>query len=257
MGLFDFFKSSDEKSGGPSKPAPQKSASPRELARLARVAADKLAQDYDRQDAIAQLGRMASADAARALFRRFDWAMDPSITDQDEKEAAADGIVEAGDAALQPLRDYCARADSLNWPLRILERVVPAERLTEELLGLLDQFDTEYVRNPEPKIQLLGALAAHPCAEVRVAVEPFLGDMAEPVRFAAVDAVLAMNDRESVVALVPVLAEDESLRVRNRIALGLSQRAWPVHESLRAACAAALPDGYVLDAEGRVIARKA
>ena len=35
--------------------------------------------------------------------------MEPSITDQEEKESAMRGIVSAGEAALEPIRAYCRR----------------------------------------------------------------------------------------------------------------------------------------------------
>lgn len=242
MGLFDFL--SKKKDAAPS-------AKPKEIARLERLVANKLSQDYDRQEAITELCKLATAESAAALLKRFDWSLDPSITDQDEKENCVRGIVAAGEAALEPIREYCRKASSLTWPLRALKGIVPPENQVEELLSLLDQFDTEYVRNVEPKLQLLKELGDRPSEEVRVAVEPFITDMSEPVRFEAVTAVFAMNDPESAAALVEQLAADESLRVKNRIAQGLTDKRWELPEELRSATAAALPSGYRL--EGGVV----
>src|SRR5688572_16415953 len=111
MGLFDFFS---RKNTAP-KPATSK-----EVARLERLVSTKLSQNFDRQEAIEELSRMATAASAAALLRRFDWTLDPSITDQEEKEACVRGVTAAGEAALDPLREYCRRAESLNWALRVL-----------------------------------------------------------------------------------------------------------------------------------------
>jgi HEAT repeat protein len=111
---------------------------------------------------------------------------------------------------------------------------------------LLDQFDTEYVRNPEPKGQLIGVLEEYPCDDVREAVEPFLTDVSEPVRFQAVTTVFAMNDERSVPSMVAAMEEEESLRIKNRIAAGIAERGWSIPESLRDTCKNALPDGYQL-----------
>jgi hypothetical protein len=170
--------------------------------------------------------------------------MDPSITDQEEKESAARGIVAAGDAALDPIREYCKRAESLTWPLKVLKDIVPREDIVDELLGLLDQFDTEYTRNSEPKVQLIATLDAYASDDVRIAVEPFLADASEPVRFTAVTTIFAMNDPESVPALLAGFEEEESLRVKNRIAQGLSERAWSIPEELHASCKNALPPEF-------------
>ncbi len=238
MGVFDIFKKKGEA-------APRKK-SDREIARLTRLVGDKMSQNYDRQEAIEELSRMANAEAAVALLKRFDWTLDPSITDQEEKDSAARGIVGAGEEALEPLRAYCARAESLTWPLKIIQQIAASEDVVDELLGILDQFDTEYVRNPEPKVQLIGILEEYPCDDVREAVEPFLQDASEPVRFRAVTTTFAMNDPGSVPSLVAALVEEESLRVRNRIAAGLAEREWKVASELVEACSEALPDDYRL-----------
>jgi hypothetical protein len=239
MGLFDLFRKS---------PTQKKLPSQKELARLTRIVGNKLAQDYDRQEAIALLSEMKNGDGARALLKRFDFKMEPSITDQDEKEAAAEGVVAAGEEALPALRDYCARAESIAWPLRILRKIVPEDHFVDELLELLEQFDTEYVRNPEPKTQLITALEEYPSEDVRLAVEPFLQDVNENVRFHAVGTVFAMKDEAACDALVAAMAVEESLRVRNLIARGIAERGWTVPEGLRDKCAEALPDGFKLQA---------
>lgn len=246
MGLLDFFKKSSD--------SDKKQPSPRELARLTRVVGNKLSQDYDRQEAIAVLSELGTADAVRVLLKRFDFNMEPTITDQDEKESAAQGIIGAGELALGPIRDYCVRAESITWPIRILRKIVAEDHFVDELLELLEQFDTEYVRNPEPKIQLVNALEEFPTDEVRVAVEPFLRDVNENVRFHAAGTVFAAESAASVPAFVEALDEEESLRVKNRIAGGLAQHGWEIPEGLRERCSAALPESFRL--EGAIVVRK-
>lgn len=240
MSVFDMFKKKSET--GPRK------KSERELSRLARLVGDKMSQNYDRQQALEELGRMENADGAAALLRRFDWSFDPSITDQEEKETAARGVAAAGEAALEPIRSYCAKAASLTWPLKILRQIIESEdALVGELLDILEQFDTEYVRNPEPKVQLIATLEEYPRDDVREAVEPFLQDASEPVRFHAAITTFSMNSEESIVPLVEALAQEESLRIRNRIAQGLAERKYAVPSELSGACAEALPDDYRLE----------
>ena len=237
MGLFDFLSKKEK-----TEPV----ASAKDIARLERFLGNKLSQNFDRQDAIETLSKMGTAQSAAALLKRFDWMLDPSITDQEEKEACAKGIANAGEAALEPLIQYCKKAQSLTWPLKALREIVPDDRVAEEMLAILDQFDTEYVRNVEPKVQLLQALGAYPSDDVRIAVEPFLGDMSETVRFNAVATVFAMNDEQSVPALVAALDTEESLRVKNAISQGLTDRGWPVPEALRETANKALPPDYTL-----------
>lgn len=243
MGLFDFFSKNRE----------ERPRSTRDLARLERLMGSKLSQNYDRQEAIDELTKMADASSAAVLLKRFDWHLDPSITDQEEKEACARGISAAGEDAIEPIRRYCKKAESVAWPLKILAEIVPADRMGQEVLSLLDQFDTEYVRNPEPKVQLLQALERYPSEEVRVAVEPFLGDASETVRFTAANTVFAVGDPASVPAFIAALAAEESLRTKNRIAQGLVDRGWSVPSELHDSAKKSLPPGYAL--RGDLIAK--
>jgi HEAT repeat protein len=238
MGLFDLF--SKKKTEAPR-------VSDKELARYERLVGSKLSQNLDRQEAIDALCRMESGPAATVLLKRFDWMLDPSITDQEEKETCVRGIVAAGEAALGPVRNYCKKAESIMWPLKVLKGIVPSESLAEELLELLDQYDTEYVRNVEPKVQLITELGHHKSDDVRIALEPFLQDASEPVRFATVTSVFELGDSASVPGLVAALAAEESQRIKNRIAQRLSELGWSVPEELSAELRAALPPGYRLD----------
>jgi HEAT repeat protein len=190
---------------------------------------------------------MGTRASAAALLKRFDWVMDPTILDSEEKEAALAGIVRAGEEAIEPIRAYCRKSESLLWALKALGKIVPADRLADELLALLDQFDTEYIRNPEPKIQLITELSHHPTEDVRIAIEPFLNVASEPVRFAAATTLFELNLPESVTSLVAALETEESLRIKNRICQGLADRKWPVPAEQRGTTAQALPPDYRLD----------
>jgi HEAT repeat protein len=251
MGLFDFFSkgSKGEKGKGDGAPKAPPKKGEREIARHAKLVGNKLSQNYDRQEAIEELGRIATSESAAALLKRFDFTMEPSITDQEEKESTMRGIVAAGEAAIDPIREYCKKAESLTWPLKTLREIVPSESFVEELLAILDLFDTEYVRNPEPKIQLIAMLEEFHTEDVRVAVEPFVTDASEPVRFAAVTTIFAVGKPESVPALIAALEEEESLRIKNRIADRIVERGWKIPEELRDTAKKALPPGYSFDGD--------
>jgi HEAT repeat protein len=239
MGLFDFL--------GKKKASGGQDSSDRDVLRFERIVGNKLSQNIDRQEAIDALSKMGTRASAAALLKRFDWLMDPTILDSEEKESALAGIVRAGEDAIEPIRAYCRKSESLLWALKALAKIVPAERLADELLALLDQFDTEYIRNPEPKIQLITELAHHPTEDVRIAVEPFLNDASEPVRFAAATTLFELNLAESVTSLVAALETEESLRIKNRICQGLADRKWPVPSEQLATTGQALPPDYRLD----------
>ena len=242
MGLFDFF----------GKPSPDAA-----LKKHAARVADKRAQAPDRWDSIQALAQMGTVEAVEALLPRFAYQTDPSITDQEEKEEVYAGIVAIGDAALPAVQAFCEKAEGLTWPIRILREILPSDAYRAELLRLLESFDTEYARNVDPKIQVIGALAEVVHDDVRRAVEPFLEDVNETVRYQAVHAVCEQRSAESVDALVVLLEREESVRIKNKVCEGLSLRGWPIPESLRDQARAALRDvgAYQLAADGTIARR--
>jgi len=216
---------------------------------------EKRVQNYDRQEAIQALGDMASGEAAAILLKRFTFHMDPSITDQEEKDAAFRGILRAGKAAIAPVRAFAAKAESLAWPMKIMKELVEGDAYVEELLLWLSRWDTEYAKFVDPKVQLLTAREEHRHPRIREEVERFLDDVNEPARFHAVSTLLAQDDSASLPALVALLASEESVRVRNKIAEGLATRGWSLSADDRDAARKALPAPFSLDGNGKVIKR--
>jgi hypothetical protein len=232
---------------------------------LAKTAADKRAQAYDRDEAIRGLIEIGTPEAAAPLLKRFTLKVDPSITDQDEKQLALDGIVSIGkgergkrvtdagkeakeissepltaseiaalrDAVVGHARAYCKTAETLTLALKVMRELLDDAAYEKELLSLLQGFDTEYTRNVEPKINLLAALEDVRSETVRKAVEPYLLDANETVRFHAVETTFKQNNHESLSPLVAMLKEEESVRVKNKVAEGLLRLGWTVPEALR------------------------
>jgi HEAT repeat protein len=244
MGLFDLFKGGDKKkAGGKANPAAKWAD---------RV--EKRAQNYDRQEAIQALAEMGTPEAVAVLLKRFTFHMDPSITDQEEKESAFRGILRAGQGALEPVRAFAAKAESLAWPMKIVKELVSDDEYVEELLRWLSRWDTEYAKFVDPKVQILTALEEQKHPRVREGVERFLEDVNEPARFHAVAALLAQDDAEAAPALAHLLGDEESVRVRTKIAEGLTARGWPVPDEEREAVARALPPTFTIH-DGRVSKR--
>ncbi len=246
MGLFDRFKGGarTEKERGKANPAAKWAD---------RV--EKRAQNYDRQEAIQALADLGTAEAVEVLLKRFTFHMDPSITDQEEKDAAFRGVLRAEKAAIEPVRAFVAKAESLAWPMKIMKELVDEPEYTAELLRWLSRWDTEYAKFVDPKVQLLAELEEHRHPDIRAEVERFLEDVNEPARFHAVAALLAQDDAAAAPALARLLGDEESVRVRTRIADGLASRGWIVPEEERDAVRKALPPAFQLDANGKLTKR--
>jgi len=251
VGLFDFLK---KKSVPPAAGASAPQPLDKRVAGPAKVAADKRAQTYDRMEALQQLADMKTPDAAVALLKRFTFTIDPSITDSDEKDVALSGVLAAGKDAVPGVLEFCARAEQLTWPLKILHELLDDAEYEEKLIELLDRFDTEYARNVDPKLQVIQALEELTSEAVREAVEPFLEDVNETVRFHAVETTFKQNNAESIAPLIKLMEAEESVRVKNKVSEGLLFRGWAIPTELREAMEKALADtAYALGSDGKIV----
>jgi len=232
VGLFDLFG----KKGGQS--AAQK---------LASKVADKRGMAPDRWDAIQALTKIESEEAVEILLTRFTFYVDPTITDQEEKDAVFNAIVAKGALAVGPLKRFLNKAESLSWSLKMLDRVLSEGEVLEMMLEMLRKMDTEYERDPQRKLQILAELETRRGPGVVEVVRPFLGDVHETARFHAVGAVLAQDEAELARDdLIATLTREESMRIKARILDGFAQRSWPLDPAL----VGRLPDAFVLDANG-------
>lgn len=251
MGLFDFFKgkSGSGKAGASERPR----VGDKNVARYAE-AISKKAQNYDRQEAVDALVKLGTPEAAAVLLKRFTFVVDPSITDQEEKESAYRGIVAAGKDALPAIRDFCVKAEGLTWPLRMMRELLDDKEYVTEILAMLEKWDTEYTRNADPKIQLIATLEEVKDPRIAKALERFLDDVHEPTRFHAVTSILAQEDSSAAGPLARALVREEANRTVNRIAEGLATRGWAVPEADRPKVDDKLPRGFHLG-DGGVVAR--
>ena len=83
------------------------------LKKHAERATNRRAQAVDRWDGIQALVKIGTPEAVEALLPRFNFYVDPSITDQDEKDSAFEGIVRAGESAIAPIVAFMRRAESM------------------------------------------------------------------------------------------------------------------------------------------------
>jgi hypothetical protein len=221
-----------------------------QLKKHAERVANKRIQSPDRWDSIQVLAKLRTPEAVAALLPRFTFYVDPSISDQDEKDAAFAGIVAAGQAAIEPVVAFLKRAESLSWPVKMLERLAGPEALIECLLELLGSMDTEYERDPQRKIQVLAELEDRRDPRIAPAVLRFLADANETVRFHAVSTLLAQPDvLDPRAALLERLKGEESVRVRIRILDGFVAAGWSL-DAAAAELRMKLPAGFTIDAKG-------
>jgi hypothetical protein len=222
-------------------------------------AINKYSQSGDRYKAMEGLASEGSDEALYGLMRRFGMMYDKSIEDEQEKEWVFDTLVSKGQAALPAVKRYLASADSVSWPLRVLQKVAPdKDAELDAIAEVLMRHEPGYERDPTKKIQLIRHLGLMKHKRSPELVVPYLGDMDEGVRFVTVEALLTLKaeevGREKLLELFASDAE-ESLRLRIRIAEGFADLGWLIL-GYRPSVEKKLPDGFQLDREGHILKLK-
>ena len=240
MGVFDLF----------SKDGRQQRARDRNISR----AVNKYAQSPDRMKALQALRDDGSPEALYGMLRRFGMMYDKTIEDEQEKDWVFEVLLEKGAAIVPPIKKYLFTADSVSWPLRLLDRVAGKEEELEVIKAVLERHEPGYERDPTKKIQLLNHLAAVKDERVPPLIVPYLADMDEGVRYAAAEALLRHKNEE--IAREPLLQQfisdsEDSLRIRIQIAEGFADLGWLV-KGHRGEVEKKLPEQYQLDRDGHI-----
>ncbi len=187
------------------------------FAKHANRVANRRAYAPDRWESIRFLASLGTVEAAAALLRRFEFTSDPTITDQEEKEAVFGALRDLGaDVVLSPLLKHCRSTRSLGLPLKLLAELQSAENLVTSLGELLAEFSTAYERDPQKKLQLLAFLPQPLAESLRSEVERFTKDANEGVRFLAYQILRDAPglDEASLSSLAAQARSDESRRIQ-------------------------------------------
>lgn len=240
MGFFDLFKKE-----GRDERAREKNI---------KRAVNKFSQSPDRLKALQALRDDGSPEAIYGLLRRFGMMYDKTIEDEQEKDYVFDMLVAKGASIVPSIQKYLLSAESISWPLRLLDKVAEKEQELEVLRAVLDRHEPGYERDPTKKIQLMNHLGALKDKRVTELVLPYLADMDEGVRYAAVEALVDHGDEAA--AREPLLQHfisdsEDSLRIRIHMAEGLAALGWLV-KGHRGEIEKRLPEQFQLDREGHI-----
>ena len=225
------------------------------LQRTIEKATNKLAQQPDRLAALDKLEAEGTDEALVGLCRRFAVTSMKGVEDEFEKNWVVTALVRKGAAALEPVVRYMKTAEHLAFPLRVLERVAPREKVIEVADALFASETPGYVRTPERRIDLLRWFSEWKPAtddEVVSRLTPYITDFDENVRFAAIDGMATREPDKIAKPLIAALLrpEEESGRIKRTIADVLATCKAPLGDQAAAVAAALtgpLGDGFRVD----------
>lgn len=241
MGLFDFLSSEKRKANA--------------VERAIRSANNKFKPKDYRQIALREVidaARAGNENAIAGLLARYNVNAEPSSEDENEKEWVYDALVDLGKKTLPNIRRSLRTAESITWVQRTLKAIVSKEEYTEELLEVLSDFDTEYERNPDRKIQTIAGLADCQGEKVVEAVLRFLDDVDETVRFQTVVTLAKLENPIAREPMLKTMCEDESIRVRNEVVEAFARLGW-LTTGYKKKVDGILPQGYKHDKSGKIV----
>ena len=236
MGLFDFM--------GGGTPAAK-------AARLKSKVTQKYGDPANRQKAISQLGEMKTPEALAVLMYRFTLTVDPHTTDADEKDHVFEIICGLGKEAVQPSKDFLKRTDTASsWAIKVLEEILPKEEVIQIVCDELQRLGTEYTRDPEKKVVLLGFLEGKDDPRIPDVVVPLLADMSDDVKMAALKNLAPRQFEPAREKMLELLLGDETAkRVQTAALEAIATSAFTV-QGYREKVEKRLGDGWHLDKAG-------
>ncbi len=203
------------------------------------------------QNVIAE-AKKGNSKARAGLLARFCVVADPTIEDEKEKEWVFDALVDIGESALPEIRRALRNQASITWVQRILKNIVSLDEYRAEMLSILNDFDTEYEKNPDRKLQTIMALEEVVNEEVAIALIRFLDDVDETVRYQTVSALVNSGFEGSREPLLKTMCEDESIRVRNQVVEAFARLGW-LTTGCKKKVDSVLPKGYIHDKTGKIM----
>jgi hypothetical protein len=232
------------------------------LQRTIEKATNKLAQQPDRWGALEKLKEDGTDGALLGLCRRFSITSMKGVEDEAEKLWVVDTLVAKGAAALEPVVRYMKTAEQLAFPLRVLERIAPRDKMLEVADQLFASEPPGYVRMPERRIDLLRWFSEWKPAtdeEVITRFTPYIADFDENVRFVAID---GMSTRDPAKIAPPLIAallrpEEESGRIKRTIVEVLERSKAPLGDQASAVAAVLSgPLGEAFKVEGGMVKKR-
>ena len=207
----------------------------RALKRAMEKVISKHSQSVDRFAAMEKLAKEGSDDSLHALCTRFSFKYDKTIEDQQEKQWVVDTLVARGGPALAAVRRYMKGATSLHYPLIVLGQIADRDTVFDVVDEILRDEPPGYTRDPEKRSDILSWLGEWDGPsndEIIRRILPYLEDFDENVRYKAVDAIGLKPAPQAAEPLVKALVreEEESRRLRQRIAEVLSENQWDLGE---------------------------
>jgi hypothetical protein len=226
---------------------------PDKAVKLKSKVLQKYGDPTSRQKAISQLGEMKIPEAVQSLLARFTITVEPATTDADEKDHVFQLIQGFKQDAVPPVIEFLRKSDhAASWALRILQALQPEPEVVGLACKVLEELAASYSRDPAKKVVLLNFLEGKDDPRIAPAAVPFLEDMTDDVRVAALKLLGALKYEPARDPILTALTHpDTSKRVQTAAAAALFEGGFKV-QGYREKVEALLQEPYFVDKAGTV-----
>lgn len=225
-----------------------------EARKLQPKATAKFGPSENRMKALEELRELHAPEGYAAMLQRFTVRVEPGQTDDEEKDYVCNTLIDVGEAAIGPIKQFIEKGEFPAWGLRALGGLVSRAEVVETILLALEREGPDYTRDPEKKVSLLRHLDPIEDDAVVARVVPFFADTSEDVRFSAIAAAThhpVEVAREPLIRALLTAHEEKSERMRRHAASALVRTGLDV-KGHTPAVQAALPPGFTIDKDGIV-----
>ncbi len=244
MGLLDFLFDKEK-------------SAERKLQKAEKKVTNMYLQAPERQYVFGELRDMGTSEAVWVLLKRYNENNPNTTLDIEEKQLAFEILVEMSrdseaDVVGQVKRFVIESDEKINWPMKVLQRLLPEEEYIGFIVEILQSCDTEYQRTVEKKQELMLRATELQDTELAHQIARFVADDNETIRFLAFDAALEQEADEVLSeAVFTQLLDEESLRIHQKVVPELAGRKdFVVPEELREQVDAELHDDYGVHKDG-------
>jgi HEAT repeat protein len=227
--------------------------SPQRAVKLKAKVTQKYGDPATRQKAISQLGEMKYPEAVASLLARFTITVEPATTDADEKEHVFQLVKSFGAEAIEPVKTFLRKSEhATSWALRLLEALLPEPEVVGTCCELLEQLSREYSRDPAKKVVVLSFLGTKDDPRVPAVALPFLEDMSDDVKLAALKTLAPHKYEPSREPVLQLLTHpDTARRVQMAVVTALAESGLGV-QGYREKVEALAQDPFFVDKNGLV-----
>ncbi|MEN0062110.1 MAG: hypothetical protein AAGA48_08140 [Myxococcota bacterium] len=231
MGIFDIFLSEEQR-----------------IAKEQRTLTNRDSQPEDRENSARWLAERDKPKAWVALLTRFDMKLENQLKDRNEKDLVYSLLTQAGAEALaRPLERHLKKCRQVATPLRLHQELMGLDATIAKAYEILDIEREKDDFKPQKKVDILVWLVDYPRPEHVEQTAPLLEDFDENVRCAVIEVLVSTQEDAArpLLEKAMVKPDEESNRLRVRVAQIFQQRGWTVDEP--EAFGNVLPDGYTVN----------